>query len=411
MKVKKFCAPTSREALRLVRESLGGDAIILSNRQTAAGIEIMAVAEQEVTAATDSAEESSTAFRPNRPEMNRMAYSVNPPAFQPEQPLSPPQNHYDSSAEIVREMRYLRSLLQGQLSGFAWGEMGRSEPIRVELMKAMLGAGFSAGLARELTTHLPEGCDLAKAFSWLKAAFVHNMQVAKEGQDLIFQGGVYALVGPTGVGKTTTVAKLAARCALAHGPSHIALLTTDNYRIGAHEQLRIYGKILGVPVHPVSDVTDLQATLQDLRLKHLVLIDTVGMSQRDVRLVEQIELLSGQARKVHRILLLNAAAQADMLEDVVGIYTRAGVDGCIITKVDEALSLGGILDVLIRYRLCLHFMTNGQRVPEDLHSIQAAYLVDRTFRLRPHPLFAMQDAEFPIAMAAKDSSVNQEAGV
>ena len=326
------------------------------------------------------------------------------------QDLSPSVKN-DQNVEIVREMKYLRSLLQGQLSGLAWGEMGRSEPIRVELMKAMLGAGFSAGLARELTTHLPCDYDMPKAFSWLKAAFVHNMQVAETSQDIILQGGVYALVGPTGVGKTTTVAKLAARCALAHGASHIALLTTDNYRIGAHEQLRIYGKILGVPVHPVRDITDLHGTLKDFRLKHLVLIDTVGMSQRDVRLAEQIALLSGEDRRVNRILLLNAAAQADMLEDVVGIYARAGVDGCIITKVDEALSLGGILDVLIRYRLRLYFMTNGQRVPEDLHPVQASYLVDRAFRLRSHPLFAMEDAEFPIAMAAKDNPVNQEAGV
>ncbi|MDE3020272.1 MAG: flagellar biosynthesis protein FlhF [Pseudomonadota bacterium] len=410
MKVRKFCAPTSREALRLVRESLGGDAIILSNRQTVDGIEIMAVAEQEVTAVTEEAEKAAPAFRQNRAEPGRPSPPAESVSGVINSAFSPSVNH-DPSAEIVQEMKYMRSLLQGQLSGLAWGEMGRSEPVRVELMKAMLGAGFSVGLAREITAHLPRELDIPKAFAWLKAAFVHNMQVAEASQDIILQGGVYALVGPTGVGKTTTVAKLAARSALAHGASHIALLTTDNYRIGAHEQLRIYGKILGVPVHPVSDIADLHGTLKDFRLKHLVLIDTVGMSQRDVRLTEQIALLSGDDNRVHRILLLNAAAQADMLEDVVGIYSRAGVDGCIITKVDEALSLGGILDVLIRYRLRLYFMTNGQRVPEDLHPVQASYLVDRAFRLRPHPLFALEDAEFPIAMAAKDKPVNQEAGV
>jgi flagellar biosynthesis protein FlhF len=193
---------------------------------------------------------------------------------------------------------------------------------------------------------------------------------------------VFALVGPTGVGKTTTVAKLAARCVLARGAASAALLTTDGFRIGALDQLRIYGRILGVPVIAVRDEPELQMTLGDLASRHLTLIDTVGMSQRDRRLAEQAALLSGEGRPVQRVLLLCAASSGGTLEDVATRYAGAGLDGCILTKIDEAVSLGGVLDVVLRHRLRVFFVTNGQRVPEDLHLPNPLYLIDRALRGR-----------------------------
>jgi flagellar biosynthesis protein FlhF len=191
------------------------------------------------------------------------------------------------------------------------------------------------------------------------------------------------LVGPTGVGKTTTTAKLAARCVVRHGADKVALLTTDGYRIGAHEQLRIYGRILGVPVHAVRDASDLRRMLVELRDKHMVLIDTVGMSQRDQAVSEQIAMLSSSG-DVRRLLLLNAVARADALDDVVRAYSapNGGADlaGAIISKVDESVTLGPVLDVLMRHQLPLFYVANGQRVPEDLHLPNRAYLLHRAMR-------------------------------
>jgi flagellar biosynthesis protein FlhF len=265
----------------------------------------------------------------------------------------------------------------------------------------MLSVGFSPLLSRQLLDKMPTGYDLEKSLRWLKAALMHNLHVVMAGDDIVERGGVYALTGPTGVGKTTTVAKLAARCTLKHGPASLALITTDTYRIGAHEQLRIYGKILGVPVYVIKDEADLQLTLSDLQNKHLILIDTVGMSQRDRRLSEQVALLSGAGRSIKRLLLLSANGQGSTLEDVVRSYKKDDMDGCILTKIDEAISIGPALDVVIRHKLMLHYVANGQRVPEDLHLPNPVYLVDRVLKpVQGDSPFTPLDSEYPLVMAA-----------
>jgi flagellar biosynthesis protein FlhF len=239
----------------------------------------------------------------------------------------------------------------------------------------------------------------------VKTRLQQQLPLLPPGQTPVELGGVYALVGPTGVGKTTTVAKIAAECTLKLGAHRVALVTTDTYRIGAVDQLRIYGKILGAPVFAIKNESDMTQTLSELRARHLVLIDTVGMSQRDRRITDQIALLTGNGKRVRRLLLLSAVAQANVLDDVVKAYRGEGLTGCILTKVDETLTLGGALDVLLRHRLPLHYVTNGQRVPEDLHPPNALYLVERAFRAAleatPHGL---ADADYPIAYAAAATS-------
>lgn len=419
MNVRKFYASTTREALRQVRDALGADAIILSNRQVAGGIEIMAVADMDVVSLTSnqpaaahliSQPRSSPAEPPPRP-------TPTPPAAAPApvsraqiaqlqekpKPVSPEQGRMpDETAQaIIREIKFLRGMLEGQLAGFAWSELQHQEPSKVEAMRHMLSVGFSPSLSRQLLGKMPAGYDLEKSLRWLKAALMHNLHVVKAGDDIVERGGVYALTGPTGVGKTTTVAKLAARCTLKHGPASLALITTDTYRIGAHEQLRIYGKILGVPVYVIKDEADLQLTLSDLQNRHLILIDTVGMSQRDRRLSEQVALLSGGGCSIKRLLLLSANGQGSTLEDVVRSYQADGMDGCILTKIDEAISIGPALDVIIRHKLQLHYVTNGQRVPEDLHLPNPIYLVDRALKnVQEASPFTPLEAEYPLVMAA-----------
>jgi len=250
-----------------------------------------------------------------------------------------------------------------------------------------------------------EESDLTRALKWVKSAIGHNLRIAGPQEDIVERGGVYALVGPTGVGKTTTVAKLAARAVLRHGAAKVALVTTDTYRIGAQDQLRIYGRILGTPVFAVRDENDLELTLADLSSRHLVLIDTVGMSQRDKRVAEQIALLCGENhgedRSVKRLLLLGAPSQGVTLEEVARAYSGPGLIGCILTKIDEALTYGPVLDVAIRHELPLHYVTNGQRVPEDLHQANPTYLADRAFRVnQAESPFKQEEGDYPILMAA-----------
>jgi flagellar biosynthesis protein FlhF len=233
---------------------------------------------------------------------------------------------------------------------------------------------------------------------WIKQVFKRNLLVASEANDIVTKGGVYALIGPTGVGKTTTTAKLAARAVVRFGADKVALLTTDSYRIAAYEQLKIYGKILGVAVHAVKDADDLRLTLSALRHKHLVLIDTVGMGQRDQRVGDQAEMFD--AAGVQSLLMLNATSSGDTLEDVVRMYRNDRVIGCIATKLDEAASLGTVLDVAVRHRLVLHYMANGQRVPEDLHPINLDYMLHRAFKpVEEKKPFTLRDLDLPVMMA------------
>ena len=420
MIVKKFTGATTREVLRQVRDTIGPDALILSNRPVPGGVEIMAVAETDMASLTGAPvtprptpaaapTPQAANIRHEIPGLSVLAPAAAPaePAKSAAPPAAPTEAHLPDAAvqELAQELKTIRSMLEGQLAGFAWNELKSRAPSKLEVMRALLAAGFGPLLARQLVDAMPAKMDFDKGLRWARAALTHNLACIGPGQDLIEKGGIYALVGPTGVGKTTTVAKLAARCTLKHGPGKLALITTDTYRIGAHEQLRIYGKILGVPVYSVKDETDLQLTLADLADKHLVLIDTVGMSQRDRRISQQLALLCERGQEVKRLLLLSATAHGSTLDDVVHAYRGQGMCGCILTKVDEAMSLGPVLDVAIRHKLPVHYVTNGQRVPEDLHLAKAAYLVDRAFRPPREDLaFTPREEEFSLALGAAASS-------
>ncbi|MBI1395276.1 MAG: flagellar biosynthesis protein FlhF [Betaproteobacteria bacterium] len=397
MVVRKFFASNTKEALRMVREALGADALILANRPMPGGVEIMAVAEHEVD-----------------------AVAARPPATPPEQKSSRPRSDPPAAVhpgdlavtqELLEEVRTLRGMVEGQLAGFAWRELAASSPVQAEVVKEMLVRGFGAGFARALAAQVPAGQTFAQAIRWIKAALINSLKCVPAGQDIVNRGGVYALVGPTGVGKTTTVAKLAASCTLQHGPSQVALVTTDTYRIGAVDQLRIYGKILGVPVYAAKDEDDLKVTLAELHGRRLVLIDTVGMGQRDRRVAEQVALLSGHGKPVDRLLLLSAVSQGETLEDVLRNYRGEGLSGCILTKVDEALSLGGAIDVVMRSGLPLHYVANGQRVPEDIHLANAMYLVERAFRSEVRGSgFRPAAEEIPLLIAARSPAVTSAPG-
>lgn len=302
---------------------------------------------------------------------------------------------------MIAELRSMRAVLEQRLFGLAWTDLSRRDPAKVSALQALLTAGFSGDLARRLTEPMPDGIDEQEGSRWLVSEINRSLLTAGGDNDIVERGGVYAIVGPTGVGKTTTTAKLAARGVVRHGADRVALLTTDTYRIGAHEQLRIYGRILGVTTSVVRDANELKTTLAELRGKHMVLIDTIGMSQRDKMVAEQVSALARCGGNVKRLLLLNATCNGDTLEDVVRCYEPGSIDGCILTKLDEAQSIGAAMDVIIRNRLALHFVANGQRVPEDLHVPNRQYLIHRALRaVAAGSVFGLDHEEFPLLLGA-----------
>jgi flagellar biosynthesis protein FlhF len=447
MNVKKFTAPTSREALRKVREALGPDAVILSNRQADGVVEILALANDDAASLSAPAPHSPMAaprpqldlspapaapMLPAQPARRVVAspssYASATAAAAPAQPraaaldmeriselvasavASAKQNAAAEMSGMMNEIRAMRGMMETQLAEIAWGSTQQREPHKAAVLREMLAAGFSASLARYLIEKLPASRDAADSMRWIKTVLTRNLSAMANEDALIDQGGVFALVGPTGVGKTTSTAKLAARCVMRHGADKLALITTDAYRIGAHEQLRIYGKILGVMVHSVKDEADLRIALKELRNKHTVLIDTVGVSQRDQMVTEQVAMLQGAGADVKRLLCLNATATQETLNEVVRAYQGSGLAGCIMTKLDEAAAIGNVLDVVIRQKLNLFYVSNGQRVPEDLHLADPTWLIDRAFKLKRDAIPGQYlDAELPLLMssAGADGSLRE----
>jgi flagellar biosynthesis protein FlhF len=453
MNVKKFTAGSSRDAWRQIRETLGPDAVIFSNRNTDDGVEILAMASEDMPALAMSRQAMQ-----QPPVQQRVAVSrdANGSGIEPSQAIEhsaaqtearvwrtrkavrtkEPQTNLKLAASgaqgpkrsgavfdgkdydeilsgVMMEIHSIRGVLETQLAEISWGGTQKREPLKAAVMREMLAAGFSASLSRLITENLPQNPKSQDPMFWVKSVLARNLVTMSSENELLEEGGIYALVGPTGVGKTTTTAKLAARCVMQHGPGKLALITTDGYRVGGYEQLRIYGNILGVMVHSVKDEADLRIALDELYGKHTVLIDTAGMGQRDQMVAEQAAMLSGAGAKIKRLLCLNATAIGSTLNEVVSAYSGDGLAGCIITKLDEAATIGNVLDVVIRQKLNLYYVANGQRVPEDLHVANNLYLADRAFKLKRETApFEFQDFELPIvvgptAMAMHDKSLRE----
>lgn len=432
MNVRKFTANTSREAWRMVREALGPDAVILSNRTVDGGVEILALAGEDMASLAEPVVEKPvisaqtlSVLAPKKAERKTanaeapaLSFNARSAAVAPQAavtaPVAAPDVNRDELNTLMSEIRSMRGMLEVQLAELAWsGDQQKREPAKSSVLREMLAAGFSASLARYMIERMPAGATHQGGMDWIKSVLARNLATIGNENEILEKGGVYALVGPTGVGKTTTTAKLAARCVMRHGPGKLALITTDGYRIGGYEQLRIYGKILGVMVHSVRDEADLRIALDELKGKHTVLIDTVGVSQRDKMVSEQIAMLSAAGSQVKRLLCLNATSTGETLNEVARSYMGDGLAGCILTKLDEAATIGSALDVTIRQKLNLYYVANGQRVPEDLHVANQQYLVDRAFKLKRETApFQFNDAEIPLVMAntaraMKDKSLRE----
>jgi len=338
---------------------------------------------------------------------------IAPPAVEPQPPLirevvrtvETPVLATDPEAErrgeaMMSELRSMKGLIEERFGALAFMEKLQVSPRRAALTQRLLDAGFSPVLIRKLAEGLANDCDDVDA--WAAGVLERNLQAAEGESALEDSGGVYALVGATGVGKTTSTAKIAAAFATQHGSGNLGLVTLDAYRVGAQEQLRTYGRILGVPVHTAHDRASLEDLLDLLSAKKMVLIDTAGMGQRDARTRELLEMVSH--RSIQKLLVVNAASQGETIEDVMVSYRAATCRGVVLSKIDEAVKIGAALDSIIRHRLRVVGVANGQRVPEDWHRLSASALVQRALRAVANSSWKLDANEVNLVFAGRHAT-------
>ncbi len=400
--MKSFVAADMRSALRMVREELGDDAVILSNRRVANGIELLAAADmpppapalptrprerEERAAAPAQAEAPAAAGSQEAPRASAAGVDLGRANAESAAHSYPETSHSTRNDDggfwqMQQELRSMRDLIETQYTNFAWQQFRGQQPAQAAMWRRLQRLGLDLERVRDLLEGGGAPLDLTNskaAWQVLMARLSAKMPVAAT--DLVAQGGVFAFVGPTGSGKTTTVAKLAARYVLEHGNADVALITTDSYRIGAHEQLRTLSRILNVPCKVAGAGRDLGDLLYELRHCKLVLIDTAGVNTKAPELREQLGAIEalGERARCFQVLAVNSQQQA--LQAAQKAYQTSNLAGCIFTKVDEAGSLGEAISLLIKAQLPLCYVADGQAIPGDIASADAKQLITRAIAL------------------------------
>jgi flagellar biosynthesis protein FlhF len=412
MKVKRFFAPDMRQAMKLVRDEFGSDAAILSNNKVAGGVEIVTavdydsgilrkpsedITEEQPDALTESLADALSKAKSvidsasdNHDVSIENAFQVKTQQHQTSQRSRAEAmvntldkaNRRDNVEDVAvramqSEIQGLRELLKEQMKE----SMAERKPVEAMVQKRLRRLGLSDTFAQRVLTTLSLADNAEFAAAWDKAIEQIQNNILTVSSDIVDQGGIVALVGPTGVGKTTTIGKLAARYVLKHGPENIALVTTDCYRIAAYEQLRTFGRILGVPVRVVDDKHPLETTLRSLKSKALVLIDTAGLSAQDPNMAEQFQLLESASARIKKYVVLSATSQGQVLQSAYDTYKKQDLNGCVITKLDESVSAGEVLSLVADNRLPLAYVSDGQKIPDDIRAGDARYLVYQALEL------------------------------
>ncbi|WP_394790100.1 flagellar biosynthesis protein FlhF [Rhodoferax sp.] len=447
MNIQRFHAATSREALAKARAVFGEGTLILSNRPTPNGVEVVATAEDALSSLNRPAESANRVTQKpaaNAPSVAALAMAQTPVEEDTEQlamstlsfqdyvrermlrrrhetsggfndEIFPPKTEFPAAAAsapqpqranhavplaaapaarakpapaaspavmnskgIVDELQSMKDMIEERFNTMAWLGKAKQDPIQANLMLKLIRAGYSPTLARAVMERLPEDATPAEAVRWLMDVLERNLRTDAGTKPIFDQGGIYALVGATGVGKTTTAAKLAAHCARVHGANSVGLITLDTYRVAAHEQLRAFGRMLGVVAHLAHDRAALQDLLGLLGNKKMVLIDTTGIAPKDPRKRDMMDVLD--LPNVNRLLVLNAGSHGDTLDEVMTSFKTRGVQQAILSKIDEAAKLGPALDAIIRHQMVLRGVCNGQRVPEDWEAADSKKLVRASMR-------------------------------
>jgi flagellar biosynthesis protein FlhF len=279
----------------------------------------------------------------------------------------------------MAELDAMKRLMEERFNTLSWLGQARRDPVHSNLMLKLVRAGYSPALAREVLEPLsPTYAHAGDAMNAVTRALEQRLGLDPYAPSMVEEGGVFALIGATGVGKTTTVAKLASRCASQYGAGSVGLVTLDIQRAGAHEQLRAFGRGLGVVAHLAHDRDELREMLSLLGGKRMVLVDTAGIAPRDPQRGSLLDLLDVPGIK--RVLVLNAGAHGDTLDDIATAFTADGTRQAVLSKIDEAAKIAPALDTLMRHRLTLRGVADGQRVPDDWQAADAEALVALSMR-------------------------------
>jgi flagellar biosynthesis protein FlhF len=391
MKIQRYLAKDMRSALTQVREALGPDAVILSSGKVGDEVEVVAAIDFESQRATVESEPShrtpgANVIKPatggartvDFTKLKRASSQLSPEVAHfgsHEDDAPPPPPPSPTASSLADEVKGMRRMLEAQLATLTWNDMARRSPLQAAMLKELARLGLSNELAASLARKVPAHLDFTAGRRFALATIARTVQVT--GDRWLEEGGHIAFAGPAGAGKTTVIAKLAARWVLRHGPRRIALVSADAVRIGAHEQMHMLGRLLGVTAHTVYDIAELPELLTGLAGQQLILIDTAGASPRDPELARRLRLLQQMHEKLQVALVLPASTQAGTIDEVINRFTLAKPTAVCITKIDEAASLGGILSALVRTKLPAAYISYGQRVPEDLEPARAHALVAR----------------------------------
>ena len=437
MKIRRFFAKTMSEALNEVKNELGGDAVIMSNKKVADGVEIVAAYDSEPvkpvkptppphimkkpaksanatptlseiigdsgpdslkellekqSAGTLKDEPEQISYNNPRansevPVQKKSELSVASTQALPQQtPKTPvPKKVANESADatilsIQEELKSLRNVLQFQVNGLLQQEKRRGHPLHAYLVDKLESMGICSELAEDVVSYAPENASEREAWLFILKLLANRLRTTSN--DILTQSGVVAFLGPTGTGKTTTIAKLAAQYARKYGADQVALVTIDSYRIAAYEQLATYGKIIGCAVKKAANAQELSDVLYQFRNKRLVLIDTAGFSQRDTRLIKQLDTIRDSSyANIKMYMVLQANAQRHVMERTLQIYSKLSIQGCILTKLDECYSLGEAISVAIKENMPVAYLTDGQKVPEDIKIADTKYIISLAAKL------------------------------
>jgi len=390
VKIKRYLDTDMRKVLRRVREEQGPEAVILSNRRVEQGIEVVAAVDYD-----EALIQHALGLQPTAAEFSRIAEPADTAAIAPDEinfrnetdvdiiasdlrevtratahkhdsPVVAVSETHASLTAMQTEIASVRELLESQLSGLVWKDGAKRAPMRAQVLRNLARIGIAPDIANIIVNRLEPLQDIKQIWRSPLAELAQLVPV-KEDQ-LLTHGGTVALIGPTGVGKTTTIAKIATRYAMTHGSEDIALICADAYRIGAKEHLTAFGHIIGVKVHAASTTEELNDLLDRLQSKKLILIDTEGMSQRDMDLSNRLAAYGSNMNRVHFYLTLSAASQEAGLDETIRQFSKVPLAGAVISKIDEAGQLGCVISALIRNELPALWLSDGQRIPDDLHT-------------------------------------------
>src|SRR6187399_253869 len=393
MRIQRYIAKDMRSALGQVREAMGPEAVILSTGTIGDQVEVVAAIDVEVArefaaprGAAPLTQNETIEHAPVRRASSQLSEALVPrapaaqvpPVAAPVQAAQPTEQH----SELANEVKDMRRMLEAQLATLAWNDMSRRSPLQAAMLKELAQLGITQDLAGSLARKIPPNLNFSAARRFALATIARTVQVT--GDRWLETGGRIAFAGPAGAGKTTLLAKLAARWVLRHGPRRVALVSADAMRIGAHEQMHMLGRLLGVTAHTVYDVAELPELLEALSGQQLVLIDTAGASPRDPDLARRLRLMNQANSRIETSLVIPASIQAGAIEEAMKLFAVAQPSSCVITKVDEAVSLGGVLSALVRHKLPVAYVSDGQRVPEDLSPARSHVLVSRAVEIASH---------------------------